>query len=83
MRSPATGIAFCKTEFHLPGEGHICIWWSRSQIFILLFALWLFIYVVGKVRTLDKHLKKRLSAFANDEKLKNSLWHGLKLYFTF
>ena len=35
MRSPATGIVFCKTEFHLPGVGHI--WWSRSQIFYFTF----------------------------------------------
>lgn len=82
MRSPATGIAFCKTEFRLPGVGYI--WWSRSQIFYFTFSLCGFLFMLSEPSaTLDKHFKKRLSALADDEKLKNNLWHGLKLCFTF
>ena len=48
---------------------------SRSQIFFILhFAGGFLIYVLAPSATLDRRLKKRWSAFADDEELKNSFF---------
>ena len=71
MRSLTTGIGFCKTKFHLSHGEYMVV--SSADLFqILVMLSGLCIYVLAPSATLDRHLKKRFTAGADDEELRNS-----------
>ena len=71
MRSLTTGIGFCKTKFHL-SRGEYIVVSSADSFQILVMLSGFCIYVLAPSATLDRHLKKRFAAGADDEELRNS-----------